>query len=71
MISNNNAVFISLMAEYELSHDNVIELFTSDYGTISGPTVDKWRSGDRNMPGPMLELFILKIQGVLAAQQDS
>lgn len=70
-MNTNNVKFVELMTEYELSYKNVVELMSSQYGTISEVTIDTWRSGRRNMPGPMLELFILKIQGVLDAQQDT
>ncbi len=67
---DNNEILRQLIAQYELRHRDVVTLFTSDFGTISQKTVERWVSGGRNMPGPMLELLHYKIKDALDAQQS-
>lgn len=67
---DNNQVLRDLMSDCKLRPRDVVDLLTSEYGSVSQKAVESWIYDARSMPGPTLELLTIKIK-TLAQQQPS
>ena len=57
----NNDLLRYLADKHDLTHRQIAELLSSEYGTVSKKAVDKWIIDERKMSGIAMELLTIKL----------
>lgn len=57
----NNDLLRYLIKKHNLTNQNIADILSSDYGSVTLKSVNSWTCGFRNMPGPMMELLTIKL----------